>query len=608
VPDPLTLIPPLAELGTVEGGETIAYVLADLAIILVVVRAFGWLSQRIGQPRVLGEIVGAVLLGPTVLGGNVGRADLAATERQEAVPGDGLVNDIFPVESYEFLVVLAQVALVLFLFLVGLEVHDRFIRGREREALIIGLAAVAIPVGAGFAIAAVLDGVEWQAPGVSYGTHALIIGGALAVTSGPVLSRALQEKRMLATDLGAVGLAASTAIAPLMILVLAAASASAEEDTGAPDSILVKALLAIALVAVLVAVVRPLIKLALRRFDPTRPPRGDLVAALVAGALLSGLAADRIGINALVGGFLFGACLPAVPGLAAAALDRIGGFTVAALVPVFLAVIGLQTDFTVFEWDLMPEVLLILAAMVASKLIGGALAGRAAGLGWRDSGVIGALANSRGIMLLVAVAVPLTFGGITPEMLAALVLGAIVTTAMTKPLVDAMLPGDEVEVERDRSLSGSLAGIPTITGGPRIVLAPGEERGIQAAIGAARQFLGQDPPPQFLVVRLLELRRDGEYVGAGLPDDYIEIERTMGWLQSGADRLTAEGATSEVVSFHSPDPAADLAKLAADWAATAAVAVDAGEADALERAGLEVRRAEVVATAAPSPADSPILR
>jgi hypothetical protein len=353
----------------------------------------------------------------------------------------------------------------------------------------------------------------------------------------------------------------------------------------------IKLLLAVALTAFLFVVVRPLLKrFVLERFDPDKPINGTTFAILITGALASGLAADRIGINSLNGGFLFGACVPQLAGLARAVIARMSDFVVIFLIPVFLAVAGLQTDFRLLTWALVPGTLLFLFAMIAGKWFVGAGVGRAVGLKWREANTIGVLMSCRGLMLLVVTIVAGSFNGITPEMRVVFALGAIVTTMMTGPLVDAFLPKEAVEEERRKSIHGSIAAMPAMTGGPRVMLVPGEPSRMAAVIGAARSFLDRDGPmPQFLFVKLRDPAERPDHL-AGLAGEEVDEAQTVGWLRTGVEALTAAGATAETATFASPDPPGDLARLAEEWAATEAVAVDQRDVAALEAAGLPVSR------------------
>jgi Kef-type K+ transport system membrane component KefB len=433
---------PLADAGEVAHRlseiEVIAFVFLDLALIVAAARLVGGVFVRLNQPRVVGEIVAGILLGPTLLGGSV------ASAPDES--GSGLVNELFPFEAFEFLNILATLALVLFMLLVGLEVEQRFFRGRGRQIVVLALALTAIPFLIGFGVAAVLDEPDvWRAltarngSNVSFVTHALFIGAGLAVTAFPVMARLLQDRHLLSSEMGAVAIGAAAISLPLMFVVIASAFATGPH--GVPESAAVKLLLALALAAVLFLVVRPALRWVLdRRYTPGEELDANLFALLLIGAFLSAAAADRIGVHALTGGFLFGAAVPQVPGLAGEIAARLQDLVVIILIPVLLTVSGLQTDLREFGLADVGGLLLFLGALVVAKWGVSAVTGPVVGLSWRESNALGVLVNCRGLEILIVGLVGLQAGVLTEQMMSVFVLGAIVTTLMTGPLFDRFAP------------------------------------------------------------------------------------------------------------------------------------------------------------------------
>lgn len=414
--------------------EVVAFVLLDLALIVVAARVVGWLFTKMRQPRVVGEIVAGLILGPTLLGGSV------ATGPTD--PGSGLVGELFPFQAFEFLNVLAAIALLLFMFLVGLEVEQRFLRGRGRQVVVLALAVTVVPFAIGVGIAAVLDEPNvWRAvtnnkgDDVSFLTHALFIGAGLAVTAFPVMARILTEKDMLSTELGAVAIGAAAVSLPLTFIIIASAFATGPH--GIPEAAEVKLVLTLALAAFLFTVVRPALSWVLaRRYRPGEEVGAEIFALLLVGAFLAGAVADRIGVQALTGGFLFGAAVPQIPGLARSMLNRLGDLVLIVLIPVLLTVAGLQTNLRAFELSEIGGLALFLAAMIAAKWGVSVLTGRAVGLSLRESNAVGVLMNCRGLEILVVGLVGLQAGVLTEQMMAVFVVGAIVTTLMTGPLFD----------------------------------------------------------------------------------------------------------------------------------------------------------------------------
>jgi Kef-type K+ transport system membrane component KefB len=440
-------------------ADVIPYVLADVAIILLAARIVGTIFEKLRQPRIVGEIVAGILIGPTVLGGSV---------ETLAKAGEGLTGDLYPLQAFGFLVLIGQIALVFYMFLVGAELDKQLLRGKGLQMGVVAVAAVLVPVGLGFAIAGFFDGDVWRGEaGQDTTTFALFLGAGLAVTAFPVMARILQEKQMLGSPMGAVGVGSAAIVTVLMFLTIVAASASAK-NAGVVGETGERFLLFLALVAGLVAIGRPLMSLATRGYEEGKPLDGNLLALMLVGALATGLATDRILGVALVGGFLFGAiCVPGRPGLAAAIISRMQDAVVIFFLPIFLAVSGLQTDLRLVDsGEVIIGALVFVALMIAGKIGAGYLAGRAVGLDNRDAGAIGVLLNCRGLLILVVGLIGLQLGVITPEMQVVFVIGAIVTTMMTGPLVDLLLPQAEVRkrtaelsredlLEADRRASGT---------------------------------------------------------------------------------------------------------------------------------------------------------
>jgi Kef-type K+ transport system membrane component KefB len=437
--------------------EVVAYVLLDLALIVAAARLVGWVFVKLRQPRVIGEIVAGVLLGPTLLGGSV------ATESGDS--GSGLVGELFPLQAFEFLNLLATLALVLFMLLVGLEVEQRFFRGHGRQIIVLAVAVTGIPFLLGFGVAAVLDKPDvWRVlttrdgEDVPFVTHGLFVGAGLAVTAFPVMARILQEKNLLSTEIGAVAIGSAAISLPLMFVVIASAFATGPH--GVPESAAVKLLLAVGLAAFLLLVVRPALRWFLkRRYRPGEELDAVVFAVLLIGALLAAAVADRIGVQALTGGFLFGAAVPQLPGLAQAVIVRLHDLVVIVLIPVLLTVAGLHTNLREFALADVGGLLLFLGAMVVAKWGVSAFVGPAVGLSWRESNALGVLMNCRGLEILIVGLIGLQAGVLTEQMMAVFVVGAIVTTLMTGPLFDLFAPRVPVESRPAPGAEAELAEI-----------------------------------------------------------------------------------------------------------------------------------------------------
>jgi Kef-type K+ transport system membrane component KefB len=425
--------------------------LIGLALILVVARLVGNAFMRFGQPRVVGEIVAGVLLGPTILGGSVAFG---------ANTGSGWVNKVFPADSFAFINMLGQVGLVFFMCVVGLELDQRLLKGRVRAISLVAVATVFIPLVLGFVAAMVMSGSTWTVAGMTHTNYALFLGVGLAVSAFPVMARILQEKQLMTSKMGALGIGAAAIVTVLMFLVFDAVKLSAANANITREMAKSVGWLLI-LIAGLMFLVRPVLQYAGRNWKEGDAPPDGLMILTLASALGAGLACDyKVGISPLVGGFLAGALVPFGRELADAVRERLAPFTIVVLIPIFLATSGLETNFRVLRANLLPGLLFFLLLMVVAKWGVGYAVGRSVGLKKNDAHVMGVLLNCRGLLILVVGQIGLTLGVLTPAVQVVFVIGAIVTTLMTGPLVDHYLEREEVpepEIDGLEALPSSSA-------------------------------------------------------------------------------------------------------------------------------------------------------
>lgn len=394
-------------------ADVLLHVLLTLAAILVVGRVLGRLLARVGQPPVIGEIVAGIVLGPSVLGA-------------------AFAGRLLPPEAAPALGIVAQLGVVLYMFLVGLELDLSALGGRQRAAA--GLAAVlgtAVPFALGAGLAAAMHG-RFAPPAVAPLPFALFLGVALAVTAFPVLARILADRGLTDTDIGriALGAAALGDVAAWCLLAAVVGLATARPGEGA--AVVAGAAM---FVAAVVGLVRPALRVWLRR-SATDAPDGADAAVLVALALAAAAATEAIGIHALFGAFAIGAVVPRDAPAARALPRALSPAVVGVLLPAFFAATGMRTRIDLVAGA---ELWLVTAAVIAVATAGkvaGALAGaRLGGLAWRDAVLLGALMNTRGLMELIVLDVGLALGILSPTLFAILVLMALVTTAMTGPAV-----------------------------------------------------------------------------------------------------------------------------------------------------------------------------
>ena len=390
----------------------------QIAVIIIAARLVGRLFRAVGQPQVVGEMVAGLLLGPSVLG---------------SVAPD-LFNRIFPTESLGSLYALSQVGLLLFMFMIGLELDTQLLRGRTRAAVLISQAGIAVPFVLGLLLARELHG-RFAPPGVGLLGFSLFMGIAMSITAFPVLARILREKALLGTRLGAATLASAavddvmawTGLA-LIIMVVRSGSASISPALMIGGTI--------AYVVFMIAVMRPLLRRLSARWKVAASQ--DAIATLLVLALISAWITEALGIHALFGAFLAGAIVPANLRVVHETIRKLEDLTVVFMVPLFFAFAGLRTSLSLVHGESLGYGLLIIAVAIAGKLGGCGLAARLSGMPWREALALGVLMNTRGLMELVVLNIGLDIGVIGPEIYAMMVVMAIVTTFLTTPLLSVL--------------------------------------------------------------------------------------------------------------------------------------------------------------------------
>jgi Kef-type K+ transport system membrane component KefB len=422
-------------------------VLFDLTVILVLTRWVGTLLTRFGQPRVVGEIVAGVLLGPTLLGPALWPQFVAPAFLhciiQPGIP-QSPASCLFPAAARTVIGQLGQLGLLLFSFLTAVELDRALLRNRIGRIALVGSGSVLLPIVVVIPLRPILVTPVFKPASASTIGFTLFVGVMLAATALPVMVRMLQELGLSQSPLGCTAIAAS-AVATVGLFVAAsiALSMAGTAGTGAGGAELVlRALgLAVGYIGLMFLVVRPLLtRMTSRPTLPGHDPGGgsQFVAVLVL-LLASGLAAHLAGLTVIVGGFLAGLILPAHTAVHCALEQRLGELTRSVLLPIFLAFSGLQTDLTAVPIAAYGALVPLLACAMVSKWGGGAVLARASGLSWPESNVLGILMNCPGVIVLVVALVGVQNGLITPAMQAGVVLVALIATGMTGPLLTAFL-------------------------------------------------------------------------------------------------------------------------------------------------------------------------
>lgn len=405
-----------------EGSMTSSFLLA-IVVIIATAQLTGRLFERLRQPAVIGEIVGGIMLGPSVLG--LVWPDASAL--------------LFPPAVLPYIDMLAQLGLILFMFLVGLELPIALVKRRGHAAVAVSHASITIPFVLGIALALWLFP-EFASPGTSYLSFALFLGLSMSITAFPVLARILVARRLQQTPLGALCLTCA-GVDDVTAWCLLAAVVAIVSNTS-PASALITAGLSVAFFVFMLKVTRPMLARLANQHESGRLSSGALLAIVLTGTLLSALATEQIGIHSIFGAFLFGAIMPRNSAAVHQLTGKLEEFTIAFLLPLFFVHIGLQTRVGLLGNDayLWTICALICAVAVLGKWLGSSVAARSVGLPWRESAALGVLMNCRGLTELVILNIGLELQILTPILFTMLVIMALVTTLMTTPLLDLIRP------------------------------------------------------------------------------------------------------------------------------------------------------------------------
>jgi Kef-type K+ transport system membrane component KefB len=435
------LAPPGVESPAPVGGATSAFLpmldavrsplarlLVQMIVIVLAARALGALAGRVGQTAVIGEIAAGLLLGPSLLG-------------WLAPP---VSHWLFAEASLPILQLLAEIGVLLFMFVVGLELEPSRLRGHARVAIAVSNVGIIVPFILGVLLS--LGLYRAYAPaGVSFHAFALFCGIAMSITAFPVLARILEERGLTRTPLGATALTCA-AVDDVTAWSILAFVVAVTTSGGAAQTLLLMLGLAAAFLSVMLVAVRPILERLLGD-TPGDALSKQRLTAVLAVLLASALTTHLIGIHALFGAFIAGAIMPVGGTLRPQLRARLGSVSAVWLLPLFFAYTGLRTHLGLLDdaanWAVC---LAVIVVATAGKLGGTALAARWSGLPWRESMALGALMNTRGLMELIALNVGYDLGILSPEIFAMMVLMAVVTTAMTGPLLSLSLAWGRVAV------------------------------------------------------------------------------------------------------------------------------------------------------------------
>lgn len=405
-------------------GHMLYTLLLAVACIVAASQGLGMVFRRFGQPRVVGEMVAGLALGPSLMGWLL----------------PGVSHSVFPSEALPYLGMLSQVGVIFFLFLVGLELDPRLLKSRGHAAVVISHASIVAPFLLGGLSALLLfPRLFNDTETMRFSSVALFMSAAMSITAFPVLARILTEQKLHKTQIGAVAItcAAVDDVTAWCLLAFVVGVVRAEAVTSA----VMTALWSAGFIAFMFLIAKPLLSRLERIVERKGMVPARVMAVVILATLLGSAATEAIGIHALFGAFLTGAVMPKGEKFVNQLRDKIEDFTVTLLLPIFFAYTGLRTQIGLIDTgELWLWTALIIFVACLGKFGGSSLLARMCGMSWREAGAIGILMNTRGLMELVILNIGRELGVITDAIFAMMVLMAIVTTFMTTPVLALVYP------------------------------------------------------------------------------------------------------------------------------------------------------------------------
>lgn len=514
---------------TRTADEVFLLVFGGIAVIVVTARVVGRLFSRIGLPAVVGEVVGGVFLGPSVLG---------------LLPGDPSAL-LFPPDIQPFLRIIASFGLVIYMFIVGLELDPRTVQAERRAAISISLSSIVLPFAlgalAGLVVYSSHDTATREVGGVPIAVDVdqlafvLFCGLAICGSAFAILARILDERRLFRTRIGGV-LLASTVVDDIVVWMLASVVLAIAAAGGLAEVPLVLGGLIVFVVA-LFALVRPALRrLMSERFRRDGGLSSDVFAIILVGLLLSALYTTWLGISPILGAFFFGAAVPrdGTTTLFAQMNERLESVSVLVLLPVFFAVTGLGVDLSSIGLDGLRLLVLFVVLATIGKMLGAAFGASLNGIRGRRAFGVGVLMNTRGLSELALISIGRALGVLDTTMFTVLVCTAIVTTLISGPLLGLVYPqrfidDDIASAERVRLAETSVY---------RVLVVIDDDTLVDAMVEVAISLGRSEADAEVVLGRIASSGPTTE-LGSGLMGDLARATVTLDEVRQLSQRVAA---------------------------------------------------------------------
>jgi Kef-type K+ transport system membrane component KefB len=535
-------------------------ILVQIAVILLLARVMGLLMRLVHQPQVVGEMIAGIMLGPSLLG---------------LIHHGAWMNFLFPPALFGNLQVLSQLGVMLFMFLVGLELDPKQLRGQGKAALVTGSVGIAVPFASGAILALLLiryaSSVTGSVPNRL--VLGLFMGAAMSITAFPVLARILTERNLHKTTTGTLALTCAAMDDVLGWCILAAVLAIAQVNGFGPEamhkaagesahhaavkSAIRTVVFAAGYILLMVFVVRKI----LGRFQAHFETRGylsqNVLAIIFLLLIASSVATEAIGIHQIFGAFLLGAVMPKEGRFIKHLAGKLEDFTVLFLLPLFFAYTGLRTELGLLGSPQLWLICgLIIAVAVAGKFGGVSIAAKWYGMNWRQSSLLGVLMNTRGLMELIILNIGLTFGVLSRPLFAMMVVMALATTFMTTPLMRLLYSPTRQKQELDAAARRDAEKVVGI----HVVVPVSLQATAASLVRVGAMLMAGDPGRLYA----LHLDRPDE-LSRGAGNTYSESDRVVEVAQEAA---RVGGVSINAVTFVSRNIAADIADAARRYRAS----------------------------------------
>lgn len=404
--------------GIWQGDNPLKYSLplfiVQLTLVVLATRFFVFLLKPFHQPRVIAEVLGGLLLGPSVLGRN-----------------QQFANEIFPLRSVIVIETMANIGLIYFLFLVGLEMDVSVIKRTGKKAISIAIAGMILPFGVGIGLSFIIDNKDAN---VSHGSYILFLGVALSVTAFPVLARLLAELKLVNTELGKLALSTSLIndMCAWALLALAIAMSTQRPDSWASVWVVLSSF---AFVVFSFVVVRPAVSWIINRTPDGQPFSDIQICIVLTGVMISAFITDAIGTHSVFGAFVYGLVIPNGP-LGAAIIEKLEDFVSGLLLPLFFAISGLKTDIRLIkEAQAWATVFLVIPLACIGKIAGTLVVSLLFQIPTREGVILGLLMNTKGLIEIIVINVGREQKVFGDKIFAIMVLVTLVMTAIISPVV-----------------------------------------------------------------------------------------------------------------------------------------------------------------------------